>query len=87
MFSDFGTATFLPSDEISSVAYNRGHRGLWMPRFRPKGMLERNALADLMEAHPFADPQRIRKAGLSGLPARHELGRLSSPWIKHCFRT
>ena len=47
MFSDFGTATFPQPDEIFCVAYNRGHRGLWMPRFRPKGMLERNALADL----------------------------------------
>ena len=29
------------------MAYNGGHRGFRMPRFRPKGMLERNALADL----------------------------------------
>jgi hypothetical protein len=35
------------SAEAIPVAYNGGRRGLRMPRFRPKGMLERNALADL----------------------------------------
>jgi hypothetical protein len=28
-------------------AYNEGQQGFQMPRFKPKGMLERNALADL----------------------------------------
>jgi hypothetical protein len=39
--------SFQPSEEVLTVAYNGGHRGPRMPRFRRKGMLERNALADL----------------------------------------
>src|SRR5665213_1975990 len=39
--------SFQPPDEVVAVAYNGWHQGLRMPRFKPKGMLERNALADL----------------------------------------
>ena len=39
--------SFQPPEEALTVAYNGGHQGPRMPRFRPKGMLERNALADL----------------------------------------
>src|SRR6185312_13632864 len=49
MFSGFGTAP-APARQNASCgprAYNGLHRGLQMPRFKPKGMLERNALADL----------------------------------------
>ena len=47
MFSGFGTTASQRPDGIPAVAYNGWHRGLRMPRFRLKGMLERNALADL----------------------------------------
>lgn len=47
MFSGFGTTASSRPDEMPAVAYNGGHWEPAMPRFRPKGMLERNALADL----------------------------------------
>jgi hypothetical protein len=45
-FSRIGTESRL-EDEISGVAYNGERRNRKMPRFKLKGMLERNALADL----------------------------------------
>ena len=54
MFSGFRTAASTPAESgslgpqsLHPEAYNGLHRGLQMPRFKPKGMLERNALADL----------------------------------------
>src|ERR1700694_6317533 len=46
MFSRFGTQA-RSGDGISRVAYNGERRNRKMPRFKLKGMLERNALADL----------------------------------------
>src|SRR6202171_603321 len=46
MFSRFGTQA-RSGDGILGVAYNGERRNRKMPRFKLKGMLERNALADL----------------------------------------
>src|ERR1700682_6509675 len=46
MFSRFGKQA-RSGDGISGVAYNGERRNRKMPRFKSKGMLERNALADL----------------------------------------